>query len=46
VGGDLVFSDAHAAHYRYSYVCTSRAGKPADPGQPDINWSYDGHVVP
>jgi prepilin-type N-terminal cleavage/methylation domain-containing protein len=45
-GGDLVFSDAHAAHYKYSYVCILRSGKPADPGQPDINWSYDGHVVP
>ena len=45
-GGDIVFSDAHAAHYKYPYVCTLRDGKPADPGQPDINWSYDGHVVP
>jgi prepilin-type N-terminal cleavage/methylation domain-containing protein len=45
-GGDIVFSDAHAGHYKYLYVCTPRNGKPADPGRPDINWSYDGHVVP
>ena len=45
-GGDLVFNDAHAAHFKYSYVCIPRNGKPADPGRPDINWSYDGHAVP
>jgi prepilin-type N-terminal cleavage/methylation domain-containing protein len=45
-GGDIVFSDGHAGHFKYSHVCIQRDGKPADPGQPDINWSYDGHVVP
>ena len=45
-GGNIVFSDAHAAYYKYSYVCIPRTGKPADPGQQDINWSYDGHIVP
>jgi prepilin-type N-terminal cleavage/methylation domain-containing protein len=45
-GGDLVFGDAHAARYKYAYVCTPRDGKPADPGDGDINWSCDGHIVP
>jgi prepilin-type N-terminal cleavage/methylation domain-containing protein len=45
-GGDIAFSDAHAGRFKYAYVCTPRDGKPADPGDPDINWSYDGHVVP
>ena len=45
-GGDIVFSDGHAGYYKYSFVCTPRNGKPADPGRADINWSYDGHMVP
>jgi len=45
-GGDMVFSDGHAARFKYAYVCVLRDGKPADPGVPDINWSYDGHMVP
>jgi prepilin-type N-terminal cleavage/methylation domain-containing protein len=45
-GGDLVLSDGHAAHYRYSYVCVPRGGKPSDPGDPDINWSHDGTPLP
>jgi len=45
-GGIIAFSDAHSAYYKYSYVCYNNGAKPADPGHPDISWSYDGHRVP
>ena len=45
-GAIIAFSDAHAAYYKYSYVCFNNGAKPADPGRPDINWSCDGHQVP
>jgi prepilin-type N-terminal cleavage/methylation domain-containing protein len=45
-GGQMSFSDGHAAYYKYSYVTYFNGAKPADPGDPDINWSYDGHAVP
>jgi prepilin-type processing-associated H-X9-DG protein len=45
-GANITFSDGHAGYYKYSYVCTTRDGKAADPGLPDINWSCDGHTVP
>jgi prepilin-type N-terminal cleavage/methylation domain-containing protein len=45
-GGIIAFSDAHAAYYKYSYVCYNNGAKPADPGRFDINWSCDGHQVP
>jgi len=45
-GSILSFSDAHAAYYKYSYVCFNNGAKPADPGRPDINWACDGHTVP
>ena len=45
-GGNISFSDGHAAYYKYSVVCVARNGKPADPGSGEINWSYDGHMVP
>jgi prepilin-type N-terminal cleavage/methylation domain-containing protein len=45
-GAMIAFSDAHAAYYKYSYVCYNNGAKPADPGRYDINWSCDGHQVP
>jgi prepilin-type N-terminal cleavage/methylation domain-containing protein/prepilin-type processing-associated H-X9-DG protein len=42
VGGNLTFSDGHAAHFKYSYVCTNAVTKPGDAGVPDINWAYNG----
>ena len=45
-GANITFSDGHAAYYRYSYLCTTRDGKAADPGLTDINWSCDGHMIP
>jgi prepilin-type N-terminal cleavage/methylation domain-containing protein/prepilin-type processing-associated H-X9-DG protein len=45
-GANITFSDGHAAYYKYSYVTYNNGAKPADPGDPDINWAYDGHTVP
>jgi prepilin-type N-terminal cleavage/methylation domain-containing protein/prepilin-type processing-associated H-X9-DG protein len=45
-GANITFSDGHAAYYKYSYVTYFNGAKPADPGDSDINWSYDGHTVP
>ena len=45
-GANITFSDGHAAYYKYSYVTYFNGAKPADPGDPDISWSYDGHTVP
>jgi prepilin-type processing-associated H-X9-DG protein len=49
-GGNLTFSDGHAAWYKYGTVVIPVNGssgvKPGDSGNPDINWAYDGHTVP
>ena len=44
-GGNIAFSDAHAAYFKYNYVCIDDGTKPADPGRPDINWAWDGHQI-
>lgn len=44
-GGNMVFSDGHAAYYTYAYVVVPNLGKPSDPGRPDVNWSHDGTSV-
>ena len=41
-GGNIVFSDAHAAYFKYSYVVAQVSGKIVDPKAPDINWEFDG----
>jgi prepilin-type N-terminal cleavage/methylation domain-containing protein/prepilin-type processing-associated H-X9-DG protein len=41
-GGNIVFSDAHAAYFKYSYVVGYGGTKITDPKDPDINWEYDG----
>ena len=41
-GGNIVFGDAHAAYFRYSYVVAQVSGKIVDPKDPDINWEFDG----
>jgi prepilin-type N-terminal cleavage/methylation domain-containing protein/prepilin-type processing-associated H-X9-DG protein len=41
-GGNIVFSDGHAACFKYSYVVAQIDGKIADPKDPDINWEFDG----
>ena len=44
-GGNIAFSDGHAAFFKYAYVCIPNNGKPSDPAKPDINWSHDGTSV-
>jgi hypothetical protein len=44
-GASITFMDNHTEWYRYDYVCMNAGSKAADPGQPDINWSADGHQV-
>ena len=45
-GGQITFSDGHAAYYKYNYVVTEINGGPYDPGRSDIDWDVTGHVVP
>jgi prepilin-type N-terminal cleavage/methylation domain-containing protein/prepilin-type processing-associated H-X9-DG protein len=44
-GGNITFSDGHAAYFKYSYVVVPNNGKPSDPGRADIHWSHDGTSV-
>jgi prepilin-type N-terminal cleavage/methylation domain-containing protein/prepilin-type processing-associated H-X9-DG protein len=41
-GANLAFLDGHAAYFKYSYMAYQKGTKIGDPGDPDINWSYDG----
>ncbi len=41
-GANLTFLDGHAAYYKYTYMAYPKGTKIGDPGDPDINWSYDG----
>ena len=41
-GGNIAFSDGHAAYFKYSYVVVGYNGKPSDPARPDIHWTHDG----
>ena len=41
-GANLTFLDGHAAYFKYSYMAYQEGTKIGDPGDPDINWSYDG----
>ena len=53
-GGNITFSDGHAAHYKYDYVVSDGtvqlytgaiAGPGKDPGRYDINWDCQGNPV-
>jgi prepilin-type N-terminal cleavage/methylation domain-containing protein/prepilin-type processing-associated H-X9-DG protein len=44
-GENIAFSDGHVQYFKYSYAITDIGGKPADPGAPDINWSFDGTPI-
>ena len=54
LGGQIAFSDGHAAYYKYNYVVSdgtviSPSGPTApghDPGRADINWDCAGGVIP
>ena len=41
-GGQIGFNDGHAAYYKYNYMAYAKGTKIGDPGDYDINWSYDG----
>jgi prepilin-type N-terminal cleavage/methylation domain-containing protein/prepilin-type processing-associated H-X9-DG protein len=41
-GANLTFLDGHAAYFRYTYMAFQKGTKIGDPGDGDINWSYDG----
>jgi prepilin-type N-terminal cleavage/methylation domain-containing protein/prepilin-type processing-associated H-X9-DG protein len=43
IGGNITFSDGHAAHFKYAVV-VSPSGK--DPGNQDIDWDCSGKIVP
>jgi len=45
-GANLNFADGHAAYFKYAYVCSNAVTKAIDPGNADINWTYDGQRVP
>jgi len=50
-GGNLTFSDGHAAFFKYSYVVSDGIRNPSigagyDPGDADINWDCTGIPVP
>jgi prepilin-type N-terminal cleavage/methylation domain-containing protein/prepilin-type processing-associated H-X9-DG protein len=45
-GADIAFADGHVHYYKYAYACINQNGKAHDSGVPDINWTYDGHIVP
>jgi prepilin-type processing-associated H-X9-DG protein len=41
-GANLTFIDGHSAYFKYAYACYQKGTKIGDPGNADINWSYDG----
>jgi prepilin-type N-terminal cleavage/methylation domain-containing protein/prepilin-type processing-associated H-X9-DG protein len=41
-GANLTFLDGHSAYFKYTYMAYQKGTKIGDPGNPDINWSYDG----
>ena len=46
-GVDMNFADCHVAYFKYTYTCFNvGANSPADPGDPDINWTCNGAAVP
>jgi prepilin-type N-terminal cleavage/methylation domain-containing protein/prepilin-type processing-associated H-X9-DG protein len=44
-GANLNFADGHVAWFKYGYICSNAVTKAADPGRPDINWTYNGQPV-
>jgi prepilin-type processing-associated H-X9-DG protein len=50
-GGNITFSDGHAAYFKYTYIVADGIQNPSiapghDPGNPDINWDCSGITVP
>jgi prepilin-type N-terminal cleavage/methylation domain-containing protein/prepilin-type processing-associated H-X9-DG protein len=45
-GANLTFADGHAAYFKYSHICANTGARPTDPGDADINWTFNGQAVP
>lgn len=45
-GAVLNFADGHAAYYKYQAICLRGYTRPQDPGNPNINWTFNGVPVP
>jgi prepilin-type N-terminal cleavage/methylation domain-containing protein/prepilin-type processing-associated H-X9-DG protein len=50
-GGNITFSDGHAAYFKYDYVVADGIRNPSvlagkDPGNADINWDCNGLRIP
>jgi prepilin-type N-terminal cleavage/methylation domain-containing protein/prepilin-type processing-associated H-X9-DG protein len=41
-GANLTFLDGHSAYFKYNYLAIPKGTKVGDPGDADVNWSYDG----
>ena len=41
-GANLTFLDGHAIYFKYNYLAVQKGTKIGDPGNADVNWSYDG----
>jgi prepilin-type N-terminal cleavage/methylation domain-containing protein/prepilin-type processing-associated H-X9-DG protein len=41
-GANLTFLDGHSAYFKYDYLAYPKGTKVGDPGNADVNWSYDG----
>ena len=41
-GANLAFLDGHTACFKYTYLAYPKGTKIGDPGNADVNWSYDG----
>ena len=41
-GANLSLLDGHSEYFKYAYLCYPKGSKIGDPGNPDVNWSYDG----
>jgi len=41
-GANLTLLDGHSEYFKYKYLCYPKGTKIGDPGNPDVNWSYDG----
>ena len=44
-GANINFADGHVAYFKYAYICSNAVTKVADPGNWDINWTYNGQPV-
>jgi prepilin-type N-terminal cleavage/methylation domain-containing protein len=45
-GADLDFLDGHTGYFKYSRIAANTGSRPTDPGDADINWTFNGQPVP